>query len=55
MRRGHLSLPKGQGLDYNSGDGGIGVSVNELTTSADRDFPTGTPWHKHVPTQLECL
>ena len=58
MRRGHLSLPNGLGLDYDAGDGvtlRVGVSVNELTASEDRDFLAGTPWHKHVPAQLERL
>ncbi|MFN0120257.1 MAG: molybdopterin-dependent oxidoreductase [Blastocatellia bacterium] len=58
MRRGHLSLPNGLGLDYDAGDGvtlRTGVSVNELTASEDRDFLAGTPWHKHVPAQLERL
>lgn len=58
MRRGHLSLPNGLGLDYDAGDGvtlRTGVSVNELTASADRDFLAGTPWHKHVPARLERL
>ena len=32
-----------------------GVSVNELTLSADRDFLAGTLWHKQVPAQLEHL
>jgi anaerobic selenocysteine-containing dehydrogenase len=58
MRRGHLSLPNGLGLDYDAGDGvtlRVGVSVNELTASQDRDFLAGTPWHKHVPARLERL
>jgi anaerobic selenocysteine-containing dehydrogenase len=58
MRRGHLSLPNGLGLDYDAGDGitlRVGVSVNELTSSEDRDFLAGTPWHKHVPARLERL
>ena len=58
MRRGHLSLPNGLGLDYDAGDGvtlRVGVSVNELTASEDRDFLAGTPWHKHVPARLERL
>jgi anaerobic selenocysteine-containing dehydrogenase len=58
MRRGNLSLPNGLGLDYDAGDGvtlRVGVSVNELTASEDRDFLAGTPWHKHVPARLERL
>jgi anaerobic selenocysteine-containing dehydrogenase len=58
MRPGHLSLPNGLGMDYDAGDGvtlRIGVSVNELTASEDRDFLAGTPWHKHVPARLEPI
>src|SRR5262245_40858940 len=47
MRPGHLSLSNGLGMDYDAGDGvtlRIGVSVNELTASEDRDFLAGTPW-----------
>jgi anaerobic selenocysteine-containing dehydrogenase len=57
MQPGHVSLPNGLGLDYDSG-GGIqraGVSPNELTASEDRDFLAGTPWHKHVPARVERL
>jgi hypothetical protein len=31
----------------------MGVSPNELTDVAHRDFLAGTPWHKHVPARLE--
>jgi anaerobic selenocysteine-containing dehydrogenase len=58
MRRGHISLPNGLGLDYDSGDGvtvRVGTSVNELTSVEDRDFLAGTPWHKHVPARLEPI
>lgn len=58
MRRGHLSLPNGLGLDYDAGNGvtlRVGVSVNELTASANRDFLAGTPWHKHMPARLEPI
>ena len=58
MRPGHLSLPNGLGMDYDAGDGVIlrvGVSVNELTASEERDFLAGTPWHKHVPARLERI
>ena len=46
------------GLDYDAGDGvtvRIGTSVNELTSTEDRDFLAGTPWHKHVPARLERM
>ncbi len=58
MRQGHISLPNGLGLDYDTGDGvtvRVGTSVNELTSTEDRDFLAGTPWHKHVPARLEPL
>ena len=58
MRPGHISLPNGMGLDYDAGDGitvRIGTSVNELTSTEDRDFLAGTPWHKHVPARLERI
>jgi anaerobic selenocysteine-containing dehydrogenase len=53
---GHITLPNGQGLDYPGDDGKIalhGVPVNELTSSGDRDWLAGTPWHKHVPARVE--
>jgi anaerobic selenocysteine-containing dehydrogenase len=56
MQPGHVSLPNGQGLDYRTADGSVvrmGVSPNELTDVAQRDFLAGTPWHKHVPARLE--
>jgi len=58
MQPGHISLPNGQGLDYEPRDGGakrLGVAPNELTASADRDFLAGTPWHKHVPARVERI
>jgi anaerobic selenocysteine-containing dehydrogenase len=58
MQPGHISLPNGQGLDYRMADGTvvrIGVPPNELTDLAQRDFLAGTPWHKHVPAQLERI
>ena len=56
MRSGHVSLPNGQGLDYHCEDGSVvrrGVSLNELTSSADCDPIAGTPWHKTVPARIE--
>jgi anaerobic selenocysteine-containing dehydrogenase len=58
MQPGHVSLPNGQGMDYEPRDGGakrLGVAPNELTASADRDFLAGTPWHKHVPARVERI
>ncbi len=56
MQPGHVSLPNGLGLDYPGGDGEAvvtGVAPNELTSSADRDFLAGTPYHKHVRARLD--
>jgi formate dehydrogenase len=56
MQPGHVSLPNGLGLDYPGGDGEAvvtGVAPNELTSSADRDFLAGTPFHKHVRARVE--
>jgi len=58
MRPGHVSLPNGQGIDYHRADGTVrrlGVPVNELTSGADRDPIAGTPWHKHVPVNIERI
>jgi anaerobic selenocysteine-containing dehydrogenase len=58
MQRGHVSLPNGLGLDYPDEDGerhATGVSPNELTSSEDRDWLAGTPWHKHTPARIEAL
>jgi anaerobic selenocysteine-containing dehydrogenase len=57
MQTGHVSLPNGQGLSYPDADGRLvvhGVSTNELTSSKDRDWFAGTPWHKHVPARIEA-
>lgn len=56
LQPGHISLPNGQGLDYQSADGSVarvGVSTNEFTDCAQRDFLAGTPWHKRVAARLE--
>ena len=58
LQPGHVSLPNGHGLDYTAADGTpqhVGVSLNELTDTADRDPFAGTPWHKHVPVRIERL
>jgi anaerobic selenocysteine-containing dehydrogenase len=58
MQPGHVSLPNGEGMDYEPRDGAvrrIGVPPNELTGSAERDFLAGTPWHKHVPARVERI
>lgn len=56
MMDGHVSLPNGLGLGYSpaGGDNEItGVAPNELTTTDWCDPIAKTPWHKHVPAQLE--
>jgi len=52
MRSGHVSLPNGLGLT-SVDDETVGVQLNELTASSDRDEFVGTPWHKYVPARLE--
>lgn len=54
MREGHISLPNGLGLTSQDGEQ-VGVRLNNLTTSADRDEFVGTPWHKFVPARLEKI
>jgi anaerobic selenocysteine-containing dehydrogenase len=51
MLAGHASLPNGFGLDF----GGVvtGVAPNSLTSTEWRDDFAGTPWHKHVPANIE--
>ena len=56
MRRGHVSIPNGMGLEYPDADGApstVGPSPNELTRLADKDKYVGTPWHKSVPVRIE--
>jgi formate dehydrogenase len=58
MQPGHVSLPNGLGVDYPDPRGrheATGVAPNELTSSEDRDWLAGTPWHKHVPARIEAL
>lgn len=58
MQAGHVSLPNGLGLFYPDEAGRPivhGVAPNELTSSADRDWIAGTPWHKHVRAQVEAV
>jgi formate dehydrogenase len=58
MQAGHVSLPNGLGLSYPDETGRQivhGVAPNELTSSEDRDWIAGTPWHKHVRAQVEAV
>ena len=58
MQPGHVILPNGYGLSYSDEDGRpvvVGVAPNELTSSEDRDWLAGTPWHKHVRARVEAL
>jgi anaerobic selenocysteine-containing dehydrogenase len=54
LRPGHASLPNGVGLAYD-GAPADGVAPNELTSSEDRDWLAGTPWHKHVRARIEAV
>nr|CTQ94534.1 Formate dehydrogenase-O, major subunit (EC 1.2.1.2) [Kibdelosporangium sp. MJ126-NF4] len=53
MQPGHVSLPNGLGLDYERKQ--TGAAPNELTDSAWRDPIAGTPWHKHVPANIQAI
>ena len=58
MQPGHVSLPNGLGVEIGTADGtraSTGVAPNELTSSEDRDWLAGTPWHKHVPARIEPI
>ncbi len=58
LQAGHASLPNGLGVDYADAAGLPvihGVALNELTSSGDRDWIAGTPWHKHVPARIEAV
>jgi anaerobic selenocysteine-containing dehydrogenase len=55
LRDGHASLPNGFGLEGYPGDASdsVGVAPNELTSTEDRDWFAGTPFHKHVRARIE--
>jgi len=58
LREGHITLPNGLGLEYPDERGERlvhGAPPNELTSSEDRDWLAGTPWHKHVRARVEAL
>lgn len=58
QRPGFIGLPNGVGLDYINQSGQkvkIGIAPNELTSSHNKDFFAGTPWHKYVPARVEKL
>jgi anaerobic selenocysteine-containing dehydrogenase len=58
LQPGYISLPNGFGLSYPGDDGAAavhGVAPNELTSTEDRDWLAGTPWHKHVRARVEAL
>ncbi|MBL0215350.1 MAG: molybdopterin-dependent oxidoreductase [Myxococcales bacterium] len=58
LQAGHASLPNGLGVDYADASGNTavhGIAPNELTSSGDRDWIAGTPWHKHVPARIEAV
>ncbi len=56
QRPGFVGLPNGLGLDFKREDGSevrVGVAPNDLTSTEDKDFFAGTPWHKYVPARIE--
>ncbi len=55
LRDGHASLPNGFGLEGYPSDASdsVGVAPNELTSTEDRDWFAGTPFHKHVRARIE--
>lgn len=56
QREGSLALPNGLGVDYpgtTANSVRVGIAPNELTSTEDKDFFAGTPWHKHVPAKIE--
>jgi anaerobic selenocysteine-containing dehydrogenase len=58
LRDGHVTLPNGLGVEYPTDDGERvvhGTAPNELTSSEDRDWIAGTPWHKHVRARIEAV
>ena len=57
LQPGWVTLPNGLGVSYPGADGDEvhGVAPNELTSSDDRDWFAGTPWHKHVRAQVEAV
>jgi len=58
LRDGHVTLPNGFGVEYPDENGVRkihGVAPNELTSSEDRDWIAGTPWHKHVRARVEAV
>jgi anaerobic selenocysteine-containing dehydrogenase len=58
MQPGHVSLPNGTGLWYPDREGQEfqnGVAPNDLTTTEDRDWFAGTPFHKHVRARIEAI
>ncbi|MBW2282216.1 MAG: molybdopterin-dependent oxidoreductase [Deltaproteobacteria bacterium] len=58
LRAGHVTLPNGLGVEYPDENGervAHGVAPNELTSSEDRDWLAGTPWHKHVRARVEAI
>jgi anaerobic selenocysteine-containing dehydrogenase len=58
MLPGHVSLPNGTGVWYPDREGlefQNGVAPNDLTTTEDRDWFAGTPFHKHVRARIEAI
>jgi anaerobic selenocysteine-containing dehydrogenase len=54
VRRGMVTLPHGHGTRYGDSEP-IGPALNQLTSAEHCEPFTRTPFHKHVPVQLEAL
>jgi len=57
LRRGHVTLPHGDGQTYPAADGTrrvCGPRINLLTDAGSRDVIAGTPFHKYVPVRLRA-
>jgi anaerobic selenocysteine-containing dehydrogenase len=54
VRRGMVTLPHGHGTRYGDSEP-LGPALNQLTSAEHCEPFTRTPFHKHVPVQLEAL
>ena len=55
MLPGNISLPNGFGLGPGGASDSVGIAPNDLTSTEDRDWFAGTPFHKHVRARLEKI
>lgn len=54
LRPGVVTLPHGYGQGYGGGDP-VGPPINRLTQASHCDALSKTPFHKHVPVQIDAL